>query len=203
MTYVNSLAGQKSSFRSSFKQRALGYWKLDQQLSRQTRFFGAAALTNTALYELSSPMGRYLAGSCVQGFLWTLGAHLHTINQQNAHLIAEGARMAPSVDVAMVTIEQQAVQDELNALGAQDCAFFRIVISEVDFLLNSGWLRIMGKSSPAVCTYLKILRRVRSQVGGRIHFVCQNHREAIGFAVIGFLSGPDKAHGNRCQIRET
>jgi hypothetical protein len=177
-----------SAFRSSFKHRALLYWKLDRQLSSQTRFFGAAALTNTALYELSSPLGRCLVGLGAQGFLWRLGTRLQTINQRSAHLIAAGSRMAPSVDVAMVTIEQRAVQGELNALGAQDCAFLRSVTADVDLLLNSDWLHLMRKSSPAVCTYLEILRTVRYELGGRIYFADQRHREAIGFGVIKSLS---------------
>jgi hypothetical protein len=178
-----------SACRSSFKDRALLYWKLDGQLSRQTRFFGAAALTNTALYELSSPLGRWVVGLGVQRFLCGLGAHLQNINQRSAQLISARTCMAPTVDVAMVTLEQQAVQGELNSLGARDFALLRRVTTDVDFLLNSEWIHLMRMSGAAVHTYVEILRRVRRELGGRIYFAHQKHREAIGLGVIRSLYG--------------
>ncbi|HEV7613654.1 MAG TPA: hypothetical protein VGO37_17370 [Steroidobacteraceae bacterium] len=102
--------------------------------------------------------------------------------------------MAPSVDVAMVTTEQRAVQGELDALGTQDCALLRRMTADVDFLLNSDWLYLVRNCSAAARTYFEILRRVRYELGGRIYFAHQRHREAIGFGLIQSLS-PARVRG--------
>jgi hypothetical protein len=165
------------------------YESLDRSLAQHTRFFGAAALTNSVLAVLFSRQTRFVTVSSVTGqFLWRLGAHLEDFNLERVGLIRGAETAVESLDVAMVQSEQAQVQEQLNRLKLSSTSLHAVVVTELDRILNSsGWLGACGTRYAGMATYRSALRRVRAQLGCAINFGDRFHRECIGGTLIGEL----------------
>jgi hypothetical protein len=89
-----------------FHRRARHYRHLDAQLAARTRFFAAAALTNTVLAELSDHRGRWLwISNATLGALLTLGGMLETLNLRRAASLARQSGSGARLDASFVAME--------------------------------------------------------------------------------------------------
>jgi hypothetical protein len=103
-----------SSLYQQFAHRARGYRYLDEHLATRTRFFAAAALTNSVLAELCAHPARWLWISCDSIVaLAALGGMLERANLERARHIGCEMRSSMSLDCSLIEMEQTLV-DELQ-----------------------------------------------------------------------------------------
>jgi hypothetical protein len=187
----SALNQQRVRAADDFSRRAQLYACLDQSLAQRTRFFGAAALTNSVLAVLFSRGTLLLTVSSATGeFLRRLGSSLEDFNLERVRLLEGAVSSGESLDVAMVQSEQAQVQDRLTRLKLYSTSVHGAVITELDRILNScRWLATCGSRCAGVAAYRSALPRVRAELGCAIHFEDRFHRECIGGTLIGQLRG--------------
>ncbi|MEQ1549246.1 MAG: RHS repeat-associated core domain-containing protein [Chakrabartia sp.] len=167
---------------SDYCRRGELYRRLDQKFSGQTRFFAAASMTTVMLANLSFPGLNTIVSSDTRRFMTGLSGNLESMNMRMARNIESGRLGGAGLDARMVHAEQTVVQAHLNALGA---GARNSIVSEVNSLLNpSGATAAAASFYRSDRGYQNILNGVREQVGGKINFGNQSHREAIGNALI-------------------
>ena len=176
------------------RRRACLYAGWDRLLSRRTRFFGAAAVTNAALWEFfSTAVGRvWLKPPAVQ-FLSMAGRFLERLNLEAAACIH--ARAAPRIDLdeSMVVTEQAAVESMLRRLRSRDSPSHTATLFEMNRLLalagssSGGSVFSLTPSLSSVSTYHLVLARVEQQLCRPARFGLRSDRERIGHTLIRLL----------------
>jgi hypothetical protein len=176
---------------NDFSRRAQLYACLDRSLAQHTRFFGAAALTNSMLAVLFSRHANCLPVSATTSqFLQHLGGYLEDFNLGRVKRIKNSETRGARLDVAMVQSEQAQVECQLNRLERSDATTYDVALTELDRILNSpGWLTTCGNLVAGATTYRLALRTVRTALGRPIRFGDRFHRESIGWSLIGLLRG--------------
>jgi hypothetical protein len=174
---------------NDFARRAQLYAHLDQNLAQRTRFFGAAALTNSMLAGLFSRHTSVLTVSAATGrFLHLLGGYLEDFNLERVRRIHAAEAAGERLDVVMVQSEQAEVQDQLDRLELSNASTHKVVLTQLDRILNSPeWLAACANRYAGTTTYRSVLRNVRTQLGRPIQFGDRLHRECIGESLIGAL----------------
>jgi hypothetical protein len=172
-----------------FLHRAHLYRQWDLQLCRQTRFFGAAALTNLVLAELfSRPAARMWLAPATQSFLLKAGKVLEALNHKVAQELARRSQDT-RLDAQLVAIEQSALEYLLHSLRAADASAHAVTTSQLNRLLDLrtwGYLQALNLS-PSAGVYERVLKRVRQELNRHIRFSLQSDREHIGRTVIALL----------------
>ena len=172
-----------------FLHRAHLYRQWDLRLFRQTRFFGAAALTNLVLADLfSRPAARMWLAPGTQSFLLEAGKVLQALNFKVAEELARRSQNT-NIDAQLVAIEQSALEYLLHSLRAADAAAHAVTTSQLDRLLDlRGWRYLPALNlSPSAGVYERVLKRVRRELNRHIRFLLQSDREHIGRTVIALL----------------
>jgi hypothetical protein len=174
-----------------FRSRARLYAAWDRRLSKRTRFFGAAAVTNTGLAELFSRFGVHLFVSrFTSEFLAAVGYLLERMNMEWARRISAGAIEADDLDERIIAAEQTAVQDCLTRLYYVDSAGYANTVVEIDRVLTfAGWADSPGKPSSGLTAYVTVLQHAADHLGRSASFAVQNDRETIGRMLVRYLRG--------------
>lgn len=95
------------------------------------------------------------------------------------------------LDEKMVTNEQNLVQQSLDSLKASDPAGYLRVVNQANQALNpSGNQATAQGFFYTDKAYGKVLDQVRKELGGKIDFSKESHREAIGRALIKHIRAP-------------
>ncbi len=174
-----------------FLHQARLYRRWDRQLFLQTRFFGAAALTNALLADLLSRPAAWLwLVPSTQELLLGAGARLEVLNCNVAHELAECSLRDDALDARLVMIEQSALEHFLHASQASDATAHAVVMSQLDLLLDlRAWRQLCAfQLNPAACLYEHVLKRVRQELNRRVRFASQSDREHIGRTMMALLS---------------
>ena len=177
----------RSTAARRFRRRAQLYGALDARLYAQTRFFGAACVTNRVLAHLTSLGGSLAEADLCADWLLDLGASLETLNRSIAEAVHAGRLAGPALDEQIVSIEQSAVERSLQrAMNTRESGY-RQVLPALDAILNhQSWVSTLHFSS-AVRWYRRVLAGVRHELQAPIEFARQLHREKIGMALIAAL----------------
>ena len=171
---------------SAFCQRAYQYQQLDRMFASQTRFFAAASMTTAMLASMEMPVGNtWFTSRSTRTFMRAVSGQLERLNFDIAYQLESGALSGSNLDAYIVRQEQNAVQGALDGLRASDPKSYESLISEVNGLLNGeGYSGLAGSVYSSDREYQGVLDGVREQLGGDIDFANQDHREAIGMALI-------------------
>jgi hypothetical protein len=185
----------------TFAARVALYEDLDLRVGARTRFFGAAALVNSALLELCS-RHRLVRVACAPGidFLARLGGYLQVFNIAMAEGIARGRWRGSWSDVTLVTLEQAAVEALLQRLARWDGRAHRRVVRRLDRLLYClAWVRGLSGCGPNIELLSHGVRIAQCAQGRDISFASMRYRAAVGYSLIGLLrnSQPRSAGDNR------
>jgi hypothetical protein len=182
---TNEFLGNAGITGNAYRRRAVLYAKLDRQLFRSTRFFGAASATNAVLCDLLAPHRRWAISSRSRRFLADVGADLEIMNMDCALRIARGDCRMAELDRTMVEVEQRAVQASINDLRSRDPVNLSKMLRELDDVLNgASFCSLFGRMFEPAASYIGVLRQVRRNLGRSIMFVRQGDRESIGRALI-------------------
>jgi len=120
-----------------FRFRVQLYSQWDRKLASQTRFFGAAALINTALADLCThPIAALLLSRSTMDFLSKTGRSLESLNVTLADRIHNSAIRADDLDHFMVLTEQNIVERALQSVRATDATRFSTVVTQINRLLQ-------------------------------------------------------------------
>lgn len=168
-----------------FSRRAHTYSRLDERFARHTRFFAAAALTNTVLAELSTHRARWICISTTTlGALVALGGLLEALNLSRAERL-ETEAVSNGLDAAFVEMEQSYVESVLRDWSRSCAPRHHQLITELDRLLR---IVITGRVPfPASCNvrrYTRVLRAVTGASGHYPSFASCADRMRIGTALI-------------------
>lgn len=182
-----------------FSRRALTYSRLDERFAPHTRFFAAAALTNTVLAQLCAHRARwiYLSQTTVAA-LMTLGGMLETINLRRADRIEGEAMAARRLDASFIEMEQTFVESVLRSWARTCTPYYDQLIAELDRLLRAVATGFMPLPISAdVRRYARVLRTVARTSGRCPSFAVRDDRINIGTALI--LEARQLADGARLQ----
>jgi RHS repeat-associated protein len=146
----------------------------DPRVSSKTSFFGAAAIVTSAL-ALPAP----------SSFMSELSGNLETANMDRAAQIRSGTLYASGSvqdnDKDFIHFEQSIVQKALDGYAESDPDGYKDLINEINNMLNSRPVaRAAGFSDP---NFAKGLAAAKEQLGGKIDFANQQHREALGQSI--------------------
>jgi hypothetical protein len=167
-----------------YLRRAALYAALDALLCNRTRFFGAAAQTNSVLGALLAPACIPLSGG-TRHFLGEIGGQLEILNLSIARNIAMGLYPHQDLDQTMVQTEQSAVQSQIDEWCLHDPRRFDLVSRDLDELMNARSLcSLFGRMHAAASSYLGTLSEVRRGLGRPIAFIRQEDRVSVGRALI-------------------
>jgi len=179
-------ANEPRSAYDEFAGRARRYCCLDERFLHRTRFFAAAALTNTVLAELCAHRARWL---CVSpktiGALAWLGGRLEAVNVDRASCLDREGGAPRWVDISFIEMEQTVVEAVLRGWAEACSPRYRHLINEVDGLLravSSGLLPL--RCSGNVHRYTQVLRSVATTAGRCPSFAVREDRINIGKALI-------------------
>jgi len=169
-----------------FTRRAHTYSRLDERFAGHTKFFAAAALTNTVLAQLSAHRVRWLCISrTTLGALMSLGGRLETVNLRCADQIGRPARPPGSLDASFIRMEQSIVESVLRNWARICAPRYHRLIAELDGLLQTvATGRLPLPNSPAVRRYADVLRSVTQTSGRCPSFASCEDRINIGTALI-------------------
>jgi hypothetical protein len=179
----------RATIAREFASRALQYAALDKRLCAYTRFYGAAALTNSVFAEV---FGRRVCCLWVSEvtleFLTRLGRNLQHLNMRLASRIQGSLLDAEDLDRSMISIEQSAVQIQLERLRLKDLDRHAAIISQINRLIAVGSFRVtptrlLLKEAP----YGHILRVALGELGRALNFASQSDRECIARSLIRVL----------------
>jgi len=181
-----SAAPEKEFFR-----RACTYSRLDARFAAYTRFFAAAAMTNTVLAELSIHRARWLCVSrTTLGTLITLGGLLEVLNARAAAVLEERSA-ASGLDLAFVEMEQSYIESVLRTWSRSCAPRYHQLITELDSLLRvitAG--RLPLPASANIRRYTRVLRTVSLESGRCPSFASCEDRIKIGTALIAEARRP-------------
>lgn len=169
-----------------FHRRAHQYRLLDAHLADRTRFFAAAALTNTVLAELCVHRARcFWISKPTIGALLTLGGTLENLNLRRAAGLATEGSSGAGLDASFVEMEQAVVESVLRTWARDSAPRYRQLIAELDRLLRAvarGLLPV--QCSADVRSYMRVLRSVSVMSGRSPSFADCTDRIRIGNALI-------------------
>jgi hypothetical protein len=174
----------------AFPRRVWVYSNWDTRLSRHTRFFAAAAVTNAALAELFSWWSaRLLLSTAAASFLSEVGLVLEQQNLQLASQIVDQPPVSSALDRSIIHREQDAVERMLCQLRYSNAATHQHVIQQVNRILDlvktacpAKWL------FPHGVQYARVLRSTCFELGRPTDFAIRADRELIGLTLIARLS---------------
>jgi hypothetical protein len=175
---------------AEFRRRAWVYSHWDVRLSRQTRFFAAAAVTNAALAELFAwGRARLLLSNVAASFLSEVGLVLEQQNLRLARQMAGQPPAAPDLDRSIIRWEQNAVEVMLCRLRCFNAATHQHVIMQINRLLQPVRTGCPARwFFPHAVQYAQVLRSACSELGRPTDFSIQTDRELIGLILIARLS---------------
>jgi len=184
---------------TEFVRRTHLYQNWDRQLSARTRFFGAAAHTNAAFAQWCR-MPRPIRAFCDESFefLAAAGYYLEGLNRTLAGDITLQSERGPTLDHALVTLEQLALERFLNGYARRQPAEYQRTVAQLNRLLFC-----LGETSaplpiPAsVRLYKRTLRLVRQRLGRSIHFPRLDDRIWIGRTLVNLIAA-QPAHALDC-----
>lgn len=157
-----------------FNHRVELYTQWDRILASRTRFFGAAALINTALAELCvHPVARWLLSPSTAEFLTATGRNLQQLNTTLATRLQTWEIRADDLDHYMVLTEQNYMEDMLQSVRASDTARFSTVVSQLNRMLRLGGHSCVNPLA-AIC----------SQLPRPLNFACRDDRVHLGHSLI-------------------
>lgn len=175
--------------RDDFAARAYLYEYWDAKLRGRTRFFRAAALTNSALVELFSlQCSRELAGSAAAALLSAAGCHLERLNIELAGRVECGELYDDDLDSSLIYIEQTALEGVLQREAGRAPRSYRQGIQQLNRLML--WIDQCVwplQRWPSCHFYRMALRRARAELGRRPDFEALSDRVGIGQALIRLL----------------
>jgi len=174
------------SHREEFDRRARHYLHLDARLAAHTRFFAAAALTNSVLAELCTHRARWmLISQTTLGTLLTLGGMLEALNLGRADTLDARGSSGTSLDASFVEMEQAYVESVLCGWGRSCAPRYNRLIVELDRLLLAVANGLLPpRCSPDVRRYEQVLRSVARAAGRCPRFAICADRISIGKALI-------------------
>ena len=156
-------------------------------MHRKTRFYGAAFLTNRVLGYLASVRCGLPISEETCHWLAGTGELLEAANLNMATALDTVGLEGPSLDASIVSLEQSMVEIALRKARTAQPRLYSKVSCELDTLLNTGSWPALLRLSTTVNRYCQVLSAVRRQLAGPIEFAVQQHREAIGMALITSL----------------
>lgn len=164
-----------------FADRVRLYARLDEKLRSKTRFFGAAAVTNTALVELCSlPCpGRW---RFAVDYFGLIGTALEAANVKWARSIEGGEGARVDLDSSLVTLEQLEVERLLRQPQSQH--FQSRALEQINWLLQ--WAHPLARPlthCPGIRIYRRVLGHMRTQLRRRVDFASLDDRIGIGHAL--------------------
>jgi hypothetical protein len=169
-----------------FARRARLYGQLDRRLEGYTRFFAAAALTNSVLAELCAFRARqlWLSGQTISALL-ALGGILERVNVDRARSI-EGEGMAPqSLDESYIQMEQSTVEATMRDWSLTSTSRYQQLITELDRVLRAVGAGVVPfRSSVSIRLYADVLRAVTIASGRSLSFARCDDRINIGKALV-------------------
>ena len=180
------------SHHEEFDRRARNYRHLDARLAAHTRFFAAAALTNSVLAELCAHRARWVwISQTTLGALLTLGGMLEALNLRRADSLDTpgtsdaGGTSGASLDAYWVEMEQAYVESVLCGWARSCAPRCNRLIAELDRLL----LAVANGLLPPRCSsnvrrYEQVLRSVTRAAGHCPRFAICADRISIGKALI-------------------
>jgi len=174
------------SHQEAFDRRARNYLQLDARLATHTRFFAAAALTNSVLAELCTHRARWMwISQTTLGTLSTLGGMLETLNLRRADSLDPRADSGASLDASWVEMEQAYVESVLCGWARSCAPRCNRLIAELDRLLLAVANGLLPpRCSPNVRRYEQVLRSVTRAAGRCPRFAICADRISIGKALI-------------------
>jgi len=174
------------SHQEAFDRRARNYLHLDARLAAHTRFFAAAALTNSVLAELCTHRARWMwISQTTLGTLSTLGGMLETLNLRRADSLDPRADSGASLDASWVEMEQAYVESVLCGWARSCAPRYNRLIAELDRLLLAVANGLLPpRCSPNVRRYEQVLRSVTRAAGRCPRFAICADRISIGKALI-------------------
>ena len=189
-----SVGRHHSALLTDLRRRIYLYSLWDERLWMRTRFFGAAAVTNAALWELfSKAAGRvWLKGPALRS-LTTLGCILERLNIHTASRIEADAIQGADLDEVLVATEQAAVESMLRRLKSTDSTGHAVTLSEMNRLLafsgsaSAGSVLSFARLFSSGLAYHVVLARVEQQLCRPPSFALQSDRERIGLTLIRLL----------------
>ena len=167
-----------------FSRRQTLYEALDHELATYTRFFAAAALTNSVFAQLFTSLPR---GSLLHAyqFLSDAGLELETANLHYAHEISRTKNLSgPGLDLYLVRREQRLMQKLLNERGVRTDAASTRLTRELDSLLNRQVVAVISRVFACSRQYSRVLRAIRRELGLALTFADESHRVLIGLGII-------------------
>ena len=169
--------------------RARVYAAMDRQVGNYTRFFAAAAATVTFLADFDSPVSRFFVSPYTRDMMRNISANLASSNSAWSAGIQAETFQGGMRDRDFVHREQSQVQGMLDGYRSSNPGAFARSLSEINDYLNSdGFAKgVASYLSTTDSAYVGVVGRVRENLGGRIDFSNQAHREAIGNALIGHI----------------
>jgi hypothetical protein len=181
-----------------FRFRVQLYSQWDRKLATQTRFFGAAALINTALADLCThPIAALLLCRSTMDFLSKTGRSLESLNVTLADRIHNSAIRSDDLDHFMVLTEQNIVERALQSVRATDATRFSTVVTQINRLLQltkhlgcgqsirAGTLR-QDRGIPQYA-YAPVLASVSYELRRPVDFASKEDRIRLGRQLINHL----------------
>ena len=167
--------------------RARTYAAMDRRVGNYTRFFAAAAATVTFLANFDSPFSPVSDYS--RNMMRSISVGLERANSSWFRSLSSGTFRGSMRDSDFVDREQTRVQGMLDGFKAADPGAFASSVSEINSYMNSdGFAKDLASTfSSTDRAYLGVIDGVRDQIGGDIDFSNQEHREAIGNALIDHI----------------
>jgi hypothetical protein len=167
-----------------FNRRSALYLDLDSELRSRTRFFAAAALTNSVLADLYALIPHLLPRHSYH-FLNELGALLEAMNVHYAREIKAGTASCRSLDYYLVSSEQRLAQTYVDAHQGLPQGNWERVRRELNALLNKHPLAsFVSRWSVRGRHFYSVLKDVRRDIGVALDFADESHRVRIGLALI-------------------
>jgi hypothetical protein len=181
-----------------FRFRVQLYSEWDRRLAPRTRFFGAAALINTALADLCTHRAATLLLSrSTMNFLSKTGRSLESLNVTLADRIHNSAIRADDLDHFMVRTEQNIVERALQSERATNAARFSTVVTQINRLLQLTKFLDCGRSKRQVTllqdgnipqySYAPVLASVSYELRRPVDFASKEDRIRLGRQLINHL----------------
>jgi hypothetical protein len=164
-----------------FADRVKLYTALDEKLHLRTRFFGAAAVTNSALVELCSlPCPR--VWRCAIDYFGHIGSALEAMNVKWARCIEDGVLPKGNLDRTLVTLEQLEVERLLRRHQSEP--FHHRALDQINWLLQRAHsLARPLRHCPSIGTFRQVLGHMRARLGRPVDFALLDDRIGIGHAL--------------------
>lgn len=190
---------EKGTHSCPFADRVELYARLDERLHPMTRFFAAAAVTNSALVELCSlPCpGRWRFAIAYFG---VIGSALEAINITWARRIEEGEIALENLDSSLITLEQLEVERLLRQSQSQHS--HHRALQQINWLLQ--WAHSLTRPlrrCPSIRIYRQVLGQMRASLGRPLDFASLNDRIGIGHALTRSIRELGSFPGSKLQHR--